>query len=122
MENDQAGYLGKARESLASAESDFNGGRYNSCANRCYYACFQAAVAALIHDDIRPRNDWGQFVGQLINRRKRYATALRPTLVDTFELRHIADYQMESITRIEARRALAQTRNFVEAIEARANI
>ena len=85
----------------------------------------QAAVAALIHDGIRPRDEWGhkyvrsQFVGQRINRRKRYATALRPTLVDSFELRHIADYETELVTRIEARRALAQTRGFVEAIEAR---
>jgi len=39
--------MAKARESLASAESDFVAARYNSCANRVYYACFQAMWVAL---------------------------------------------------------------------------
>jgi uncharacterized protein (UPF0332 family) len=75
MERDAEIYLAKAAESLLSAESDFAGSRYNSCANRCYYACFQAAVAALIREGIHPHGDWGhdfvqgRFVGQLIDRR-----------------------------------------------------
>jgi len=39
-------FLAKAEESLAGAESEFVNGRYNNCANRCYYASFQAAIAA----------------------------------------------------------------------------
>lgn len=77
MEGDVSAYLSKATESLATAESEFTMGRYKSCANRCYYACFQAAVAALIREGMRPRGYWGhdfvqgQFVGLLIKRRKR---------------------------------------------------
>ncbi len=41
-------YLEKAKENLAAAESEFGHGRYNSCASRAYYACFQAAIHALI--------------------------------------------------------------------------
>ena len=41
-------YTDKAQESLAGAESEFANGRYNNCANRCYYACFQTAIAALL--------------------------------------------------------------------------
>src|SRR5205823_6359850 len=37
----------KALESLAGAESELANGRYNNAANRAYYACFQAAIAAL---------------------------------------------------------------------------
>jgi uncharacterized protein (UPF0332 family) len=48
MEDDITIYLAKASESLLTAESEFVNGRYNSCANRCYYACFQAAIAALL--------------------------------------------------------------------------
>jgi hypothetical protein len=40
-------FLDKAREALAGAESEFVNGRYNNCANRCYYASFQAAIHAL---------------------------------------------------------------------------
>lgn len=48
-------YLAKASESLTTPESELVQGRYNSCANRCYYACFQAAVVALLRDGIRAK-------------------------------------------------------------------
>jgi uncharacterized protein (UPF0332 family) len=57
MERDADIYLAKAAESLLTAESEFDHGRYNSCANRCYYACFQAAIAAMLRDGIRSSND-----------------------------------------------------------------
>ena len=40
-------YLRKAEEALAGAESEFANGRYNNCANRCYYSTFDAAIHAL---------------------------------------------------------------------------
>jgi uncharacterized protein (UPF0332 family) len=55
-------YLTKAEESLLGAESEFAQGRHNNAANRCYDACFQAAVAALHRAGIVPRggrSDWG---------------------------------------------------------------
>ena len=58
MEQDITIYLTKAEESIRTAESEFANGRYNSCANRCYYACFQAAIAALLSEGIRPRGQW----------------------------------------------------------------
>jgi uncharacterized protein (UPF0332 family) len=83
-------FLAKAQESLAGAESEFTNGRYNNCANRCYYACFQAAVAALSRAGIRPSGqgaEWGhafvqaRFAGELINRRKVYPSSLRGFLL-----------------------------------------
>lgn len=66
-------FLEKALESLAGAESEFVNGRYNNSANRCYYAAFQAAIAALQRAGVRPsRGQWGhefvpsQFEGVLI--------------------------------------------------------
>lgn len=55
MVTDSLAYLDKAIESLAGAESEYANKRYNNCANRCYYAMFQAAIAALIAAGIRPR-------------------------------------------------------------------
>ena len=49
-----AAFALKAIESLASAESEYVNGRFNSCANRCYYSCFHAAVAALARHGIAP--------------------------------------------------------------------
>lgn len=45
-------FLAKASESMTAANRDFEEHRYNSCANRCYYACFQAAIAALMRAGI----------------------------------------------------------------------
>ena len=52
-------FLNKAVESLIGAESEFSNRRYNNTANRAYYACFQAAIAALQRAGIRPpREEW----------------------------------------------------------------
>lgn len=118
-------YRAKAEESLASAEADFAAGRFNSCANRAYYACFQAAIAALLRDGIGPsgrdrqwRHDGvqAQFVGQLINRRRRYPAELRPVLADLQGPRQEGDYSPLTVTRAAASRSLRQARGFVETI------
>ena len=104
MEQDLTIYLAKASESLLTAESEFANGRYNSCADRCYYACFLAAIAALLREEIRPARQWShafvqaQFVGVLMNQRKRYDPQLRRVLADNQSLRDKADYCAELVT------------------------
>jgi uncharacterized protein (UPF0332 family) len=118
-------YLEKARESLAGAESEASSGRFNNCANRCYYACFQAAIAALLRSGFMPlgaHRQWShafvpaQFVGQLINRRKLYPPSMRDTLTSTYLVRQSADYSNEDVSRIEAERALRRTQEFVRTV------
>jgi uncharacterized protein (UPF0332 family) len=128
MQQDTAIYLTKATESLLTAETESINGRYNSCANRCYYACFQAAITALLIEDIRPSGQWNhqfvqaKFVGVLINQRKRYDTELRRVLADNQSLRDKADYRPEFVTAIQASRALRRTRLFVTAIRQRGGV
>jgi uncharacterized protein (UPF0332 family) len=118
-------YLEKAEENLDAADSEFANRRYNSCASRCYYACFQAAIDALSQAGIQPpgrSGQWGhdfvqaQFNGQLINRRKLYPANLRSVLAETYSLRETADYQRDLVTEVRARRALSKTTDFVAAI------
>jgi uncharacterized protein (UPF0332 family) len=125
-------YLAKALESLLTAESEFVNGRYNSCynscANRCYYACFQAAIAAILREGIRPVGQWShqvvqaQFVGVLINQRKRYDRELRRVLADNQSLRDKADYRPELVTATQASRALRRSRMFITAIRQRGSV
>ncbi len=71
MSDEADTYFAKAQESLAGAESEFANARYNNCANRCYYACFQGAVSALIRAGIRPRGNppqWGHSYVQAYRR------------------------------------------------------
>jgi uncharacterized protein (UPF0332 family) len=118
-------YLKKAIESLEGAESELANRRYNNCANRCYYACFQAAIAALLAAGIQARSSGGhwrheniqaQFVGQLINRRRRYPATLRRGPSENVLLRHIADYETDTISELQAARAVRRSREFVETI------
>lgn len=121
-------FLSKAQECLAGAESEFANGRYNNCANRCYYGCFQAAIFALSQAGIRPpegRGQWSHsfvpahFDGELINRRKLYSRELRNVLARTYALRGIADYKEDLVSPVEASRALRRTRSLLEAVLAR---
>jgi uncharacterized protein (UPF0332 family) len=128
MEQDITIYLAKAAESLQTAESEFANGRYNSCANRCYYACFQAAIAALLAEGIHARGQWGhefvqgQFVGVLINQRHLYETPLRRVLSDNQNVREKADYRPELVNATQASRALRRTRTFVAAVRQRGGV
>ena len=128
MQQDIAIYLTKAVESLLTAETESINGRYNSCANRCYYACFQAAITALLMEGIRPAGQWNhqfvqaQFVGVLINQRKRYDTELRRVLSDNQSLRDKADYRPEFVTATQASRALRRTRLLVTTIRQRGGV
>jgi uncharacterized protein (UPF0332 family) len=117
----------KTYESLAGAKSEFANGRYNNCANRCYYACFHAAIAAMEEHGLIPhtgrgRTTWSHdalqatFAGELIHRRKRYPSELRDTLTRTASLREAADYTQDFISETQAARALRRTRIFVDTI------
>jgi uncharacterized protein (UPF0332 family) len=120
-------FLTKAAESLACAESEYVNGRFNTCANRCYYACFQAAVAALAGHSITPpggsRAQWAhgfvqaQFVTQLIDRRKVYPASVRDTLNRIGTLRRSADYTTDEVSQTQAERALRRARTFVQTIQ-----
>jgi uncharacterized protein (UPF0332 family) len=128
MINRRSVFLEKALESLACADQEVANGRYNNAANRCYYACFQAAVTALIGAGLASpgsRGQWShttvpaQFVGILINRRKLYPSTLRNTLQRNYQLRQAADYTDDMIMEVEAARAVRRACEFVLAVQAR---
>jgi uncharacterized protein (UPF0332 family) len=116
-------FIIKALECIAGAESELANGRYNNCANRCYYACFQAAIDALEREGIRPSGaTWShafvpsQFDGLLVSRRKRYGAELHGILGREYILRQRADYAEKSVTAREARQAVDRARIFVRTI------
>lgn len=126
MVEEESVYLAKARESLQGAESEYVNKRYNNCANRCYYACFQAAVHALTvagFTSSTSRSTWSHealqatFVRELINRRKVYPAELRDILASLYSLRQSADYTRQWVTEVQSLRALRRTRTFLAAIQ-----
>ena len=122
MDADSLAYLDKAIEGLAGAESEYANNRYNNCANRCYYAMFQAAIAALIVAGIRPagvRAQWehefvqARFAGVLVKRRKLYRAELVAAFDPVQAARLAADYSLSSVSNKEAGRGLDRARMFV---------
>jgi uncharacterized protein (UPF0332 family) len=120
-------YLAKAQESLAGAGSERASRRFNNCVRDAYYACFQAAIAALLEERIfplEPESLWGHdlvqasFVGQLIHLRKRYPATLRRTLTDLLGIRHKADYRAVGVSQREASQAVRRAEEFVREVTA----
>ena len=118
-------FLDKASESAIGARVEYEGGRYNNAANRCYYAVFQAAIHALLMEGVRlpgGGTEWShasmdaQFTGLLVNRRHRYETSLRDVIPDNRKLREDADYTTRGVRDIRALRAVQRTERFVAAV------
>src|SRR4029453_5726215 len=108
-------YLAKAHENLAGAESELQHGRTNSCVRSAYYACFHAAIAALLHAGLtapEPARGWSHdwvpasFVGQLIQPPKSYPPNLGRVLPDLVALRHKGDYRATRVSQREAQQVV----------------
>lgn len=117
-------FLDKAREALLGAESELANRRYNNAANRAYYACFLAAIAALMHDGIRAEkweHDFVQarFSGVLIRQRKLYPAHVARYLPDNFDIRRQGDYKPTEVSRSQAQQAVARAKEFVRLVEHR---
>ena len=120
-------YLERAGESLAGAEVALAAGRVNNAANRAYFACFQAAVAALLANGSAARrpDSWGhdevqaQFAGQLIRRLKRYPAEFARVLSELQTIRSIADYTEGGASIPQARGSVRRASRFVTEIERR---
>ncbi len=128
MVDERGDFLSKAREALIGAGIDLAGGRYNNAANRAYYACFFAAIAALMDAGFRPHGrdgTWGhervqaEFAGTLIRRRKMYPAELKNVLPENLDARLRADYDPRSVTEKEAKRVLERARSFVRMVDAK---
>lgn len=125
MIDEKSDFLAKAQEALEGAQCAVENHRYNNAANRAYYACFLAAIAALIDAHVRPEGSWGheyvqaQFSGLLIRRRKLYSATLGSVLSDNLETRARADYRPSSVSEKDAKRAVARARSFVQMVAER---
>ena len=122
--NETNDFLSKAREALAGARAELVNKRYNNAANRAYYACFHAAIAALLDAGVRPHEQsWShsfvqaQFSGLLIHRRKLYSSELGSVLSKNQDVRSDADYKALTVSKKESQRAVERARLFVAAVE-----
>ncbi len=116
-------WIEKANENLASAQSCFEQGYFNACANRMYYAMFHAGMAALVKVGLlnagkRAGHEWLQanFSRHLIHQRKIFSAKFRSYLSDAQSVRDIADYKLFSVSKDTASRELKKAKEFVSMI------
>ncbi len=114
--------MDKAKENLNIAQLSFEMECYNACANRAYFAAFQAAVAALSAQGIQSgKNDhaWVQseFNLQLIKRKKIYSAKFKGYLLDMQQARNKADYSEKNVGKKASREQLSRAAEMIYAIE-----
>lgn len=122
FESVKSEFLTKAKENIKAAEVLFENQLYNACANRAYYAAFQAAIAALTaigietdrlsHDAIQ-----ANFAVEFIQRRKIYPSHLKSYLMDLQAVRDDADYKGRLVSKKVTLRQLRKAKEFVERVE-----
>jgi uncharacterized protein (UPF0332 family) len=127
LDREPGAYLAKARQNLAAAELALRSGHYDACCSRTYYAAFQAALAALWVEGIRPVREAdrtlshaavkGEWAGRLVYRRKLYPAELRVMLERLYEWRLKADYGTEHVPERTARGAVLRARQLVTSVE-----
>lgn len=112
----------KSKESLSAAQLCFDHNLCNSTVNRCYYAMFQAAVAALQHVGIM-REAWSHpalqatFTNELVRRKKLLPAELAMYLNRTAYWRNIADYAVQDVSMKRAGQLLSWTQIMSSQIE-----
>jgi len=120
-------YLAKARATLTGAELELASSLYHNAVNRAYYACYQAAVAALVAEGVAtdPENYWphdmvqARFAALLIDELRRYPRSMRATLKAIFDERLKADYEPDPIDAETASEAVRRAQAFVRVVVSR---
>ena len=114
--------LAKAEEALKAAELCCENGLYDSCASRCYYAMFWAAMAGLEHIGYSSQ-EWSHsglmnvFGREIVKKRHFVARKIAAHLRDGYHLRLSADYGRDLTGAKRARRALGHAQVFVARLE-----
>ncbi len=113
----------KAQVALKSAEILLGAGDFDGCANRAYYAMFDAARAALLATAgaeyvlaIKSHSGLISFFSQRLVKTGSVSIALGKSLNKVEDLRLIADYRGDALDAAQALWALEQARIFVAAL------
>jgi uncharacterized protein (UPF0332 family) len=111
-------FLDKAKNNLAVARICHENRFYDACANRAYFATFQAAIAALTEKGMkRGKYDhkWVQaeFGEKLIKRQKVYPAKLKSYLLEMQIIRNRADYENRHVSRKDASDQLGRAEEMI---------
>jgi len=111
--------LNRATETLSEIEIHVNNGLWNTAINRLYYACYYAASALLLANDIKASTHSGvrQMLGLHFIKTGKISSELGKVFTDLFDKRHASDYDdFISISREDVEDLLPSAKEFIEKI------
>lgn len=110
----------KARETLEDARILADSGRWNTCVNRLYYACFYAVSALLIQQDLSSAKHTGvrSLFNQYFVKTGKIPRQLAQIYNDLFERRQESDYMdFVSFTELQVKPLIPVAAEFVDYLE-----
>jgi uncharacterized protein (UPF0332 family) len=119
MTPEQAGFLAKARESLAAARLLLENGYTDFAASRAYYAMFYLASAVLLEKNLRFKKHSAVHAafGREFARTGLVPAELQQWLVDAANARHAADYaEYRKVAPSEALTHIERAERFLETV------
>src|SRR6056297_2629462 len=111
--------LNRATETLSEIEIHVNNGLWNTAINRLYYACYYAASALLLANDIKASTHSGvrQMLGLHFVKTGKISSELGKVFTDLFDKRHASDYDdFISVSREDVEDLLPSAKEFIEKI------
>ncbi len=111
--------LNRATETLSEIEILVNNGLWNTAINRLYYACYYAASALLLANDIKASTHSGvrQMLGLHFVKTGKIPLELGKVFTDLFDKRHASDYDdFISVSREDVEDLLPSAKEFIEKI------
>lgn len=111
--------LKRASETLQEIEIHLENGLWNTAINRLYYACYYAATAILLDNDIKASTHSGvrQMLGLHFVKTGKISADLGKVFTDLFDKRHASDYDdFINVTREDVEDLLPPAREFIARI------
>ena len=112
--------LNRAKETLREINIHIENELWNTAINRLYYACYYAATALLLENDIKATTHAGvrQMLGLHFVKTGKLSSELGKVFTDLFDKRHASDYDdFISITREDVEDFLPSVQEFVNRAE-----
>lgn len=112
--------LKRASETLQEIEIHLENGLWNTAINRLYYACYYAATALLLQNDIKASTHSGvrQMIGLHFVKTGKISSDLGKSFTDLFDKRHASDYDdYIDIGRDDVEELLPSATGFIERIK-----
>lgn len=110
-------FIQRSHNNIKAAQLLSDAGLHDACANRIYYAVFDAAFVACMHYGVKIEPEHAKvlsaFCGELIARKKLFPASVKESLYELQKIRIKADYGEVAVSKTTASNALKTGKQIV---------